>query len=401
MKFVLIRSALVVLLLAISTSLYASLPAKGKTALPSLERGFYLHDPQKNISKGHHLNATHIIPELQKSMETFMRTRGNPVSAVILVDILTGNILTLAQGKNPAKWGANVHTAIHNKFPAASLFKTVVASAAIEIAGVDIKAKSSLVGGCSKVRASGRWMQTKIRGKQYQIDLKGAYGKSCNGYFAKLALNETGMGPIIDYANRFRWGKPILADFKTLKSPIDIPTPETSSVHTVGRFAAGFGNVRSSLVHSAWRTLVIGANGQSRPLKLFKKTISSTSPHQVITPETADAIKKIMKATIRGGTASSAFSRGKYRILRNRMGGKTGTLTGKNPSGVTTWFAGLYPIDAPQVAVVALTVINDLWIFKAPNLAAEATYQWTRYQKKQLRSAKLKENQTLKGSNPL
>ncbi len=332
---------------------------------------------------------TNLIPSLQAGLRNFVKRRGDPIAAVMVAEVSTGKILALVQGKSPKKWGAKTHTALHTGFPAASLFKTIVASAAIEVAGVATRKKRGLVGGCARVRPSGRWMVPNMRGKQYQIDMKVAYGHSCNGFFAKLALNNTGLGPLIAYAHRFGWDRIIPADFDIPKSPITVPMVGRSSAHTIGKFAAGFGNVKSSTAHALWRILAIGNNGIPQRLSLFTGQSLPHAQKPIIKADTSKELRDIMKKTVRGGTASSAFARGKYRQFKNKVGGKTGTLTGKSPSGVTTWFSGLYPIENPEIAVTALTVINDYWIFKAPNLAAEAIYLWHKQKKIMLSKAKV------------
>jgi cell division protein FtsI/penicillin-binding protein 2 len=78
-----------------------------------------------------------------------------------------------------------------------------------------------------------------------------------------------------------------------------------------------------------------------------------------------------MESTVLAGTATNAFKRGRLKLLRNEVGGKTGTLTGSNPQGLTTLFAGMYPIENPEIAVTAIVLLENLWKFKASNLAAE------------------------------
>jgi cell division protein FtsI/penicillin-binding protein 2 len=170
------------------------------------------------------------------------------------------------------------------------------------------------------------------------------------------------------------------------------PNPETSSVHRIGRFAAGFGFVGLSVAHAAWQMLTIANDGQSMPLKLFMPNTQTpdniSRNDMVISQHTARRLRDLMDATVLGGTASSAFRRGKYRSLRFDVGGKTGTLGGSHPDGITTWFAGIYPLDKPEVVVAAVTVLERLWHFKAPNLAAEALYAYKVWQKKHPQIAK-------------
>jgi len=339
-------------------------------------------------------HETTIRADLQAQLTKFIRDRGLPVAAVVLADVKTGDILAMAQGRLPEEWGGTTHTALHAHFPAASLFKTVVASAAFELAGLDAERPLGLTGGCGDVRPTGVWMRDQIDGRRQQMTLRKAYGHSCNGYFAKLAINYLGLNALKTYAYRFGWDGNVGSDFKLEQSPMTAPEADSASVHSVGRFAAGFGYVGISAMHATWITMAIANDGLAKPLRLFKKPVSETKDaalnlfaksgiRRLINPDTAAEIRGIMDATIRDGTSSFAFRRGKHRQLRFITGGKTGTLTGYSPKGVTTWFTGMMPLDRPEVVVTAVVVLDDLWHIKGPNLAAEALLMYREAQNSQ------------------
>ena len=134
--------------------------------------------------------------------------------------------------------------------------------------------------------------------------MKRAYGASCNGFFAKLAINELGLGPILNMATDFGWNnQPIPADFYIPASPFNPPSPTNSSAHTVGKFAAGFGYVSLSAMHSAWQTMIIANDGIPRPLRLFEEELMPEhSSEPVLSKDQAERLRQIMKATVQGGT---------------------------------------------------------------------------------------------------
>jgi cell division protein FtsI/penicillin-binding protein 2 len=68
--------------------------------------------------------------------------------------------------------------------------------------------------------------------------------------------------------------------------------------------------------------------------------------------------------------------------LPDEVGGKTGTLNGRTPAGLTSLFIGLYPVSAPRIAVSTVVVLEDRYYFKAPQLAAEAIITWKQQQVK-------------------
>lgn len=318
---------------------------------------------------------------LQDYLDTFTKSRNNPIAALVVVEVATGKILAMTQGRHPEDWGSASHSALHSTFPAASLFKTVVTAAALEVADVDENEMTGLSGGCSKVGESGGWLKDNVRGRQNLITLTRAFGRSCNGYFAKMGVSQIGLGPIMHFAHRFGWGKQLADDFYMEPSPFRAPPPESSSAYSVGRFAAGFGNVGISAIHAAWLMLALANDGVSKPLVMFQdtKVVPPVNPEQnrIVSVETARRLRSIMNSTVRSGTAASAFRQRKFRDLKDQVGGKTGTLTGTSPKGLTTWFTGMMPLENPQIVVAAVVILGgDRWYIRGPSLAAEAFWAY-------------------------
>ncbi len=329
---------------------------------------------------------TTLHPAMQEHLTQFIRSKGNPIAAVVVTEVATGKILAMAQGRSPETWGGSVHTALHGGFPAASLFKTVVAAAAFEVAGIESKEGIGLWGSCGNVHQSASWLrEVHSASQRSRMTLDRAYGQSCNSFFAKLAVSDLGLNALILFAGRFGWESPVRADFQIPPSPFKPPNVASASVYSVGRFAAGFGHVGISAVHAAWMTNALAGDGSTPPLQLFEETaFNPQDRHRMVSAQTARSLREVMKSTIQGGTASFAFQRGKHRHLRYDVGGKTGTLTGHAPFGVTTWFAGAMPIEKPEVVVAAIVVLEDLWHIKGPNLAAEALWAYREYHRPEL-----------------
>lgn len=358
----------------------ASITATGNSALPALPMKIPAPRSDGKIvitMPGGIERETTINGELQSALAAFIVDRGSPIAALIMADAKTGDVLAMVEGRSPEAWGGNTHTALHAKFPAASLFKTVVTSAAFEVTDFDPERHFGLIGGCGNVEPSGQWMNDQIVGQNY-MNMRRAYGLSCNSFFAKLAVNQLGLGIINDFARRYGYGQAPAADFHVEPGTIHTPSATMSSTYTVGRYAAGFGMVTTSAVHVANTMLAVANDGKKVPLRLFKDSPpANLDPADlVIEPGTARNLRKIMEATVRGGTASFAFNRGRPRRLREITGGKTGTLMGRQPLGLTTLFSGMMPLEQPEVVVAAIVVLEDHWIIKAPSLAAEALTTW-------------------------
>ncbi len=344
--------------------------------------------------------TTNIIDFMQEGLDRYIKANASPIAGAIVVDVKTGNIIAFSQGRSPTQWesGADrVHTLLHSKFPAASLFKTVVASAVLDIFNLSPDKMLGLAHGCGNVQPTGSWLIDEVSSVRKSISLRKAYGNSCNAFFAKLAVNTVGVDAITKYAEKFGWNKEIPADFQTRVSTFNPPSVTGSSVQSVGKYAAGFGMVGLSPVHAAWQTLAIANDGMALPLSMFKSTdkkTRETKTVRIIPSHVAATIKDMMSSTVNGGTASFAFRRGKYRQLRSEVGGKTGTLSGKTPEGINTWFAGMYPMKDPEIVVVTIVVLEDLWHIKAAHLAAEAFSLWKDYKKQMSSMTALKPDES-------
>ena len=324
--------------------------------------------------------------EIQKRLENYIKIHGNPIAAVVIVDVRSGHILSLAQGKKPEKWGSLTHTALYEGFPAASLFKIVPALAALDFGDIESDSIFGIRGGCSKVHPSGIWLRDVKPTRYHKMTLSRAFANSCNSFFAKLTLQYLGVGILNSYAKKLGWDGKIPTDFELKSSPLNFPTPSRSALHTVGRYAAGFGMVGLSPVHAAWINLLIARDGDPVSIKIFADkdhdTLLNNSlnvDHWSLDDQTTYNLRQIMKGTVRYGTAASAFRPWKYRKIRKIAGGKTGTLTSKAPKGKATWFAGLMPIEKPEVVISAIVLNGNRWVIKGSHLAAEGLRLWEKY----------------------
>ncbi len=324
------------------------------------------------------LDATNINKDLQRHLNKRIKDANSPIAGIAVSEIATGKIIAMAEGRNPIDWGKSAHTNIYPFFPTASLYKTVVASAAIEELNIDPDMKMNLWSGCQFVQSSGTWMRDTYRSKQHQLSFKKAYGKSCNNFFAKLIVEKIGLNIVTDYTKRFGWYSPLQTDVTDQTPNIFLPEAISSNSQSIGKFGAGFGKVYTSVLHQLWIINTIGNKGMGQKLRLYKNT-SQSSQTQVIQSSTAEKMLELMTSTFNGGTASSSARKRKYRSFRKLVGGKSGTLSGTNPKGINSWFAGLYPIDNPKYAITAVTVLEDKWHFKGADLFSEAVWGIRQY----------------------
>ena len=82
-----------------------------------------------------------------------------------------------------------------------------------------------MFGGCARVNPRGIWPPVESRRPSDGLSLRRAYGHSCNGFFAKLAVNSIGLGPLINMAHKLGWNSSTLAsDFFLPPSPLREPS---------------------------------------------------------------------------------------------------------------------------------------------------------------------------------
>lgn len=332
--------------------------------------------------------ALTIDASLQKHMEMFIEQNNSPIASVMIVDARSGKVLAMAQGRDPDIWNGtsknanqpvDMHTSIFPGFPAASLFKTVVAIAGVEIVNLAPDFSLSFSGGCQDVAKNGMWILDDYYRYARIVTLSEAFGDSCNTFFAKLAVNVVGLSAIDEYTRKLGWGESITADFWVPQSPRRTPTVSDTSLDAVGKFAAGFGDVGVSVAHMSWIYLAIANEGKALPLIIFEdteKNLLNKIDHifypKMFSEKTAKTLQTLMSSTVREGTARATFRNPKYRGLMDKAGGKTGTLKVRFPAGIGTWFAGLMPYDNPEVVVVSFVLLEDRWMFRSSQLAAEA-----------------------------
>ena len=195
------------------------------------------------------------------------------------------------------------------------------------------------------------------------MTIKDAVGKSCNPVFSRIALSHLRPNVLTNYVERFGFNRLLPFDLPLDISQADIPSDD----FLYGRTAAGFGHVRMSVVHAA--TMVSGiANYGVMPRPSLVDTIHSPSGKisyersekpigTMLQPDTAIEVLDSMEASVTHGTSRKSFTLAKNSPLAGvRVGGKTGTLSGNDPSGVNHWFVGAAPLDSPEIAIAVLII---------------------------------------------
>ena len=288
-------------------------------------------------------------------------TRGH----VIALDPNTGRVLAYAS-TDPEQFPST------RAYPAASLVKVVTAAAALEHAPDTARVP------CRYRGSPYRLTRSRLRPPRngHEVSLERSLATSNNQCFAQLAVNVVGLDVLLTTITRFGW----------LEEPAPGHAAGIISAgeddYGLGRLGCGLGRcsitplhaaqLAASLVHGElvepwWIDRVV--DGNERELALPRRRPG----RRIMAPELADELRDMLVRTTASGTARSAFRdrRGRPKLRDIRVAGKTGNITGRDPSGRYEWFIGVAPAEAPTVAIVVLQLQGDLWWRRSSEIAAD------------------------------
>ena len=308
-----------------------------------------------------------VEPALQKQMERLMRTYTPMQGAMVAIDPKTGKVLSLVEF---AKDGKSDGLAIRPLYPAASVFKIITGAALLE-AGVSPDAETCYHGGLRGI--VGKLLEDKPGRDRRCLSLSMALAKSANVVFAKMAVKHLDGEALRKAAERFLFNRPIW-DVPVEPSSANIPDGKLD----LAKSAAGFGKVRLSPLHAALIAAAVGNGGMAFEPSLIEevdgKAFSASASSRLMKPDTAIALREMMKYTVTEGTATSSFRERGRRVLGDiEVAGKTGSLSNhQRPYMDYSWFVGFAPADDPKIAVAAVIVNGLKWRIHAPYVAREA-----------------------------
>ncbi len=298
-----------------------------------------------------------IDPELQELAEKLANTAQANHVAIAAMNPRTGAVLALA-----GRSSTHADIEYHADFPAASLFKVVTASAAVEEAGL---ASDSLIAfrGGNYTLNQGNFMPDARKDRRL-MSIGEAMGKSCNPVFGHIGVRYLNAPILGKYARRFGFNQNLGFEAPLERSQAVIPE---NSLYELSRTAAGFGEVTISPVHAA--AMVSGiTNGGLLPKPFIIEKITSTDGdvleqaepaalQRIVTTSTSQTVVEMMRNTTTHGTSRREFMRGSRPALGGiQVAAKTGTLTGANPRGLNNWFIAAAPVSNPQIAIAVITV---------------------------------------------
>ncbi len=306
---------------------------------------------------------------LQKIAEVSMEGK---IGSVVMMNPQTGEVLALAsfpnfdlswfitKGSQPLNYlftdpaAPFLNRAISGQYPAASVFKPVVAAAGLETEKINL----STVFNCPGSLQIGR-RQFKCWGTHSQQDILQAIAHSCDVFFYKVGL-ALGAQVLHDYALRFG-----LAHSTGIELPYEesgcIPNPLWKKIYKfqkwydgdTANFSIGQGEVLVTPLQMA-RMMAVFANRGKLVTPYLVKTIDgedfSVSHSKVIPLHIKEGVIDIVNKGLRMVVSDDKGTANILNSIGLNVAGKTGTA--QNSRGLSHgWFAGFAPYENPKYVI--------------------------------------------------
>ncbi|MBX2988421.1 MAG: serine hydrolase [Bdellovibrionaceae bacterium] len=332
--------------------------------------------PVKLAGVSQELKAQYTIdPVLQKEAEVLLKRYKPDYGAIFMMDAETGRVLAFTSYQKDADEPVNLVT--RATYPAASVFKIVTATAAVDSAGVAPSHTIRFNGGNYTLYRK-NVMSDRINRWTRTITLRDAFARSYNTAFGRLSLEKLTPEEINEYATRYMFNQTIPSDFPVEVGTSFVPTEKGFELTEV---ASGF--TKSNRMSPVQGAMIAASviNGGRMVMPYLVDNLSDGEGRviyqaeaidngSIMSADSADKVRELMEETILSGTSRNSFRPlvrdRKYRDLE--MGGKTGHLTGDNPRGRVDWFVGYASGDTRKVAIAALTVSKKYWTVKSAYL---------------------------------
>jgi cell division protein FtsI/penicillin-binding protein 2 len=322
------------------------------------------------------LNVAYTIDEnLQKEADRLLKSYKPDYGAIFMMDASTGEVLTMSSFQRDDNDAPNLN--LQSSFPAASVFKVVTATAAVDKAGIAPEHKIHYNGGAYTLYKK-NVMSEKVTRWTNVITLKDAFARSINTAFGRLSIENLHPEDLNEYANRFMFNQEIPSDFDVDMGVAYIPPGKGFEM---AEAASGYNKTNCmSPVQGAMIAATVANNGElvipylvssikdDKGETLYQG--STLTKGAVMTTESAGKVRELMEQTVLAGTSRRSFKP----ILNDRkfreieMGGKTGHLQGDNPKGRVDWFVGYALEGDRKIAVAAITVNKKFWTVKSAHL---------------------------------
>jgi len=148
-------------------------------------------------------------------------------------------------------------------------------------------------------------------------------------------------------------------------------------------------DITLSPIHAAQMAAIVANDGKMVTPYMVKSVVDTrgrpiykakqaSDTEQIISPESATALRSLMTETTRIGSARKSFQGlSRYKVYRDmEIGGKTGSLTGYSPKGRHDWFVGYAEKNGRKVAYASLIINKEKWYVRSAYVARQFIYHY-------------------------
>ncbi len=292
----------------------------------------------------------------------------------------TGKVLALTSYTRSSLDLQNI--ALGSNYPAASIFKVITAAAALDKNKMSVDTVVPF-NGKSTTLYKRQTLSHKDNKYTRRPTFKEAFAKSTNPVFGRVGVRQLGKSGMMEYVDKFDFGRRISVDLPVSESRFLLPLDEEWELAEAG---SGYTrDIRIGPLHAASMMATIMNKGErvspyvvenimdAKSTKMYESKVSKLSSEQVIKEKTADDVMRMMQETVRIGSARKSFNRAhRYKAYRDlRYGGKTGSLSGDAPKGRYDWFVGFAEKGDERIAYASLIINKEKWYVKSSRVAFE------------------------------
>lgn len=320
-----------------------------------------------------------IDSSLQKLGKKLFKIYHPKYGAIVAIEPSSGRVLSLLSYENDSVPKISDVLYCKNTFPAASVFKTVTAAAAIELANYR---SESVVRHVGKKSTLYKYQLIKELSSFTELPFEEAYASSINPVFARIGMYVLGEDNIESYGRKIGFNAHI---------PFELPCDTslligTDSAFNLAELASGFNeNTRLTPLHGAMIAGSICENGRMMHPTVVDSVIENDSVllykrdneiwRTPLREGTARELRTMMQAVTHSGTARKSFRDVRRTSIFDSVeyGGKTGSVD-KDTTGRVDWFIGYArnpyrPKERISVGIV--TVHGAYWTVHSSYIAAE------------------------------
>ena len=283
--------------------------------------------------------------------------------AIVVLESRTGQVLASASTPtfNPNRIrdyidsdaGELVNKAMQGEYPPGSIFKIIVAAAALEYnvvgaSGNRISLNSTfLCTGFEELHGIRIRCLTGGADGHGEITLEDAFAKSCNSAFIQLG-RLTGGRDLLRMCRKFGLGE-IALDGAVNERAGNLTRVEDTSGAGIGNLSIGQGCLLITPIQAARMTNIIANRGMDTGVTLLMDT--EQTEQRVISRQTAEAIEQMMKTTMVSGTGNNITTSA---ISGGKTGSAEASLNGRPV--VHAWFTGYFPVGSSPEYTIAVFV---------------------------------------------